>query len=125
MQITVINVILVAALCALTSFMSHMGMACFHDGIRPVVPEYLEGRMSRAEFASIAFGLSVGFIASVGIGNALSTNPAEPLAAVPGYRYYRRCLPQKVDGTDFRCTVGHPVPDWYHRHQYRADWSAD
>lgn len=29
MQITVINVILVAALCALTSFMSHMGMACF------------------------------------------------------------------------------------------------
>lgn len=78
MQITVINVILVAALCALTSFMSHMGMACFHDGIRPVVPEYLEGRMSRAEFASIAFGLSVGFIASVGIGNALSTNLLNP-----------------------------------------------
>ena len=46
MQITVINVILVAALCALTSFMSHMGMACFHDGIRPVVPEYLEGRIA-------------------------------------------------------------------------------
>ena len=78
MQITVVNVILVAALCALTSFMSHMGMACFHDGIRPVVPEYLEGRMSRAEFASIAFGLSVGFIASVGIGNALSTNLLNP-----------------------------------------------
>lgn len=124
MQITVINVILVAALCALTSFMSHMGMACFHDGIRPVVPEYLEGRMSRAEFASIAFGLSVGFIASVGIGNALSTNLLNPWLLFLATDY-RRCLPQKVDGTDFRRTVGHPVPDRYHRHQYRADWSAD
>lgn len=78
MTISAINIILIAALCAMTAFMSHMGMACFHDGIRPVVPEYLEGRMSRAEFASIAFGLSIGFIASVGIGNALSTNLLNP-----------------------------------------------
>ena len=78
MTITVLNVILVAAVCATTAFLAHMGMACFHDGIRPVVPEYLEGRMSRAQFASIAFGLSVGFIASVGIGNALSTNLLNP-----------------------------------------------
>lgn len=78
MTISVVNILLIAALCAMTSFLSHMGMACFHDGIRPVVPEYIEGRMSRAEFASIAFGLSVGFIASVGIGNALTTNLLNP-----------------------------------------------
>ena len=78
MQINLINALSVIALCALTSFMSHMGMAVFHDGIRPVIPEYLEKRMKRSEIASVAFGLSVGFIASVGIGNALATNLMNP-----------------------------------------------
>lgn len=78
MQITLLNSATIVALCALTAFISHMGMAVFHDGIRPVIPEYIEGRMSRSEIASIAFGLSVGFIASVGIGNALATNLLNP-----------------------------------------------
>lgn len=78
MELSVLNVIIVMAVCALTAFISHMGMAVFHDGIRPVIPEYIEKRMHRTEMASIAFGLSVGFIASVGIGNALVTNLLNP-----------------------------------------------
>lgn len=78
MELNVMNVILVMLLCAMTAFLSHMGMAVFHDGIRPVIPEYIEKRMHRTEMASIAFGLSVGFIASVGIGNALVTNLLNP-----------------------------------------------
>ena len=78
MELSVLNVIIVMLVCAMTAFMSHMGMAVFHDGIRPVIPEYIEGRMHRGEMASIAFGLSVGFIASVGIGNALVTNLLNP-----------------------------------------------
>lgn len=78
MQLSMINVLVIMAVCAMTAFLSHMGMAVFHDGIRPVVPEYLEGRMHRTEMASIAFGLSVGFIASMGIGNALVTNLLNP-----------------------------------------------
>ncbi len=78
MEINLINSSIIVALCALTAFISHMGMAVFHDGIRPVIPEYLEGRMNRPQLASIAFGLSVGFIASVGIGNALATNLLNP-----------------------------------------------
>ena len=60
MELSVLNVIIVMLVCAMTAFMSHMGMAVFHDGIRPVIPEYIEGRMHRGEMASIAFGLSVG-----------------------------------------------------------------
>lgn len=78
MEISVINVVMIMLLCAMTAFLSHMGMAVFHDGIRPVIPEYIEGRMKRGQMASIAFGLSVGFIASVGIGNALATNLLNP-----------------------------------------------
>lgn len=73
MQLSMMNVLVIMAVCAMTAFLSHMGMAVYHDGIRPVIPEYLEGRMHRSEIASIAFGLSVGFIASLGIGNALVT----------------------------------------------------
>ncbi|MBW9212985.1 MULTISPECIES: YhfT family protein [Terrabacteria group] len=78
MEINFINLFSIISLCALTAFLSHMGMAVFHDGIRPVIPEHLEGRMNRPELASIAFGLSVGFIASVGIGNTLATNLLNP-----------------------------------------------
>lgn len=78
MQLSMINVLVIMAVCAMTAFLSHMGMSVFHDGLRPVVPEYLEGRMHRSEMASIAFGLSVGFIASMGIGNAMVTNLLNP-----------------------------------------------
>ncbi|HET6784835.1 MAG TPA: YhfT family protein [Erysipelotrichaceae bacterium] len=75
---SIISVIVVIALCATTAFLSHTGAAVFHDGIRPVLPEYIEGRMKRPELASIAFGLSVGFIASVGIVHTVATNILNP-----------------------------------------------
>lgn len=75
---SVINFSVVVILCAFTAYLSHIGAAVFHDGIRPVLPEFLEGRMKRPELASIAFGVSVGFIASVGIAHTLSTGILNP-----------------------------------------------
>lgn len=72
------GLLIVTVLCAFTATLSHFGMAVFHDGLRPVIPEYLEGRMKRPELASIAFGLSVGFIASVGIAHTLATSILNP-----------------------------------------------
>lgn len=54
MELSIMNVIIVMLVCAMSAFLSHMGMAVFHDGIRPVIPEYIEGRMHRSEMASIA-----------------------------------------------------------------------
>ncbi|MDK2879867.1 MAG: hypothetical protein PWR06_2583 [Thermoanaerobacteraceae bacterium] len=68
----------VAVLCALTSLASHYGRAVFHDGIRPIMPEYYQGRMKRAEMSSVAFGLSAGFIVSVGFAFTLSSNLLNP-----------------------------------------------
>jgi hypothetical protein len=73
-----VKVILIPILTGLTAFLAHMAMAVFHDGIRPILPEFVEGRMKRTEAASVAFGLSVGFIASVGIAFTLSTNLLNP-----------------------------------------------
>ena len=78
MVITVFNVLLVGVTCALTALLSNMGVAVFNDGVRPFVPEWLEGRMPRSEYAVAVFGMCIGFIASVGIANALATNLLNP-----------------------------------------------
>ncbi|AJI95329.1 hypothetical protein AXW37_04135 [Yersinia ruckeri] len=68
-----IHIIVVALLTGMTALLSHRSVAVFHDGLRPILPQLVEGNMSRREAGSIAFGLSVGFIASVGISFTLST----------------------------------------------------
>lgn len=74
----VVKLGIVALLCALTSLASHFGRAVFHDGIRPIMPEYYEGRMKRTEMSAVAFGLSAGFIVSMGFAFTLSSNLLNP-----------------------------------------------
>ncbi|SPX29873.1 inner membrane protein [Escherichia coli] len=57
----------------MTSLLAHRSAAVFHDGIRPILPQLIEGYMNRREAGSIAFGLSIGFVASVGISFTLKT----------------------------------------------------
>lgn len=45
MKINILNILVIMLVTGLTSFLAHMGMAVFHDGIRPVIPEYLSGRL--------------------------------------------------------------------------------
>ena len=52
---------------ALGAFEANRGIAVFNDAVRPIVPEYREGRMSHAEFAAITFGLSFGLVIGFGI----------------------------------------------------------
>ncbi|ROP59011.1 uncharacterized protein YhfT [Enterobacter sp. BIGb0383] len=68
-----IAMILVSLLTGMTALLSHRSAAVFHDGIRPILPQVVEGNMNRREAGSIAFGLSIGFVASVGISFTLST----------------------------------------------------
>lgn len=78
MNFDIMQVIVICALTGMTSLLAHGAMAVFHDGIRPILPEFVEGRMKRSEVASVAFGLSVGFVASVGISFTLSTGLLNP-----------------------------------------------
>lgn len=78
MEVNVVTIVVVGALCAVTALLSNLGVAVFNDGVRPFVPEFLEERMPRVEYAVAVFGICIGFIASVGIGNALATNLLNP-----------------------------------------------
>ena len=37
----------------LGALLANRGIAVFNDAVRPIVPEYREGRMTRFEFASL------------------------------------------------------------------------
>lgn len=72
------NIALIASLCAMTALVANMSAAVFHDGIRPILPQVIDGNMKRRDAGSIAFGLSIGFVASVGISFTLSTGLLNP-----------------------------------------------
>ncbi|WP_114765001.1 YhfT family protein [Vibrio rhodolitus] len=74
----IMHIGLIAALCAMTALIANMSAAVFHDGIRPVLPQLFEGNMTRRDAGSVAFGLSIGFVASVGISFTLSTGLLNP-----------------------------------------------
>lgn len=49
------------------ALLANRGISVFNDAVRPVVPEYREGRMSRAEFFTTTFALSFGLVIGFGI----------------------------------------------------------
>ena len=49
------NYIVAILLGALASFLANRGVAVFNDGLRPIVPEFLEGRMDRKSLAATSF----------------------------------------------------------------------
>ena len=61
------EVILMACIGALAAVMANLGIAVFNDGLRPIVPENLEGRMSRKELGVTAFAMSFGLVIGFGI----------------------------------------------------------
>lgn len=49
MDLSLIQCLVIAAVGALGSILVNRGVAVFNDGLRPIMPEYLEGRMTRGE----------------------------------------------------------------------------
>lgn len=66
-EVDPLKAMLLAVIGAISSMMSNRGIAVFHDGLRPLIPEYLEGRMSRKALAATSFALSFGLIIGFGI----------------------------------------------------------
>lgn len=54
--------VVLIAICAWASLLSHKCISNFNDGARPVFPELMEGRMTRAEFAVVVTGMGFGWV---------------------------------------------------------------
>ncbi|MFB1050698.1 YhfT family protein [Paraliobacillus sp. JSM ZJ581] len=67
MEFTIFQLISIALVGAVGSMLVNRGVAVFNDGLRPIMPEYLEGRLTRKELAATSFALSFGLIVGFGI----------------------------------------------------------
>lgn len=59
--------LVIALLGALAAILSNGGIAVFNDGFRAIVPEYLEGRMTKKALAATSFAISFGLVIGFGI----------------------------------------------------------
>ncbi|WP_040212530.1 YhfT family protein [Clostridium polynesiense] len=62
-----LSYIIVALLGALAAVLANLGVAVFNDGLRPIMPEYLEGRMDKKALAATSFALGFGLVIGFGI----------------------------------------------------------
>lgn len=68
------NHIVAILLGAFASLLSNRGVAVFNDGLRPIVPEFLEGRMDRKSLTATSFALGFGLVVGFGIPFSLTTH---------------------------------------------------
>lgn len=61
------EVTIIALVGGLAAYLSNQSIAIFNDGLRPIIPEFVEGRMSRKELAATAFAMSFGLVIGFGI----------------------------------------------------------
>lgn len=69
----IFNYILIALIGGVASFLVNRSVAVFNDGLRPILPEYLEGRITRKELAATSFALNFGLVIGFGIPISLGT----------------------------------------------------
>ncbi|TLQ40159.1 hypothetical protein FEZ33_09195 [Ruoffia tabacinasalis] len=62
-----IQLIIVGLLGAMAAILANSGIAVFNDGLRPILPEYLEGRINKRELAATSFAISFGLVIGFGI----------------------------------------------------------
>lgn len=61
------RIIVMALLAGLASILANQSIAVFNDGLRPLIPEYLEKRMDRKSLLATSFALSFGLVIGFGI----------------------------------------------------------
>ena len=63
---TILRYVIIAAVGALASILANQSIAVFNDGLRPVLPEYLEKRMDRKALAATSFAIGFGLVIGYG-----------------------------------------------------------
>lgn len=95
------NYIIIFLTGAWAAILANRGIAIFNDAVRPIIPEYREGRMSRIELATTTFALSFGLVIGFGIPFSIMS----PIILV-----HSLFLGTDIIGTFF---PGKPIEKWY------------
>lgn len=70
--------LVVMLVCGIGAVLAQQALAVFNDGVRPFLLDFIQGRTTRPAMATIAFGLSAGFIFGLGAPMALATTVLNP-----------------------------------------------
>lgn len=66
------NYVVIILIGALAAILANRGIAVFNDGFRPVVPQYLNGEISRKDLALMSFAISFGLVIGFGIPTSIA-----------------------------------------------------
>lgn len=69
----IIKIIIFALIGGYATFLANRTIAVYHDGLRPIMPEFMNGNMSRKELAGVSFAISIGFITGFAMPITLAT----------------------------------------------------
>jgi hypothetical protein len=72
-SIDFIKITLFTLMAGYATFLANKAIAVYHDGLRPIMPEFINGNMSRGELAGVAFAISIGFITGFALPISLAT----------------------------------------------------
>lgn len=71
-EINALTIIVMAALGGLCAFLANQNIAVFHDGMRPVYPQYFNGFMDRKTLFATSFALSFGLVIGFGLPTSIA-----------------------------------------------------
>ena len=71
---TILCYVIIAAVGALASILANQSIAVFNDGLRPVLPEYLEKRMDRKALAATSFAIGFGLVIGYGLPTSIAAS---------------------------------------------------
>ncbi|GBU10392.1 inner membrane protein [Erysipelotrichaceae bacterium] len=63
----IIELLVVGMLGALAAVIANKGIAVFNDGLRPIIPQFLDNKIGRKELAATSFALGFGLVIGFGI----------------------------------------------------------
>jgi hypothetical protein len=72
-EFNILKTIIFALLTGYSTFLTNRSIAVYHDGLRPIMPEFMNGNMNRRELGGITFAISIGFITGFGMPITLAT----------------------------------------------------
>jgi len=68
-----LRIVILGLISLWASVLANKSIAVYHDGIRPIMSEYIDGRMKKSELIGISFAMSFGLIVGFGIPFSLTS----------------------------------------------------
>ena len=69
----ILKVVVLGLLSMWAAVLANKSIAVYHDGIRPIMGEYIEGRMKKSELIGISFAMSFGLVIGFGLPFSLTS----------------------------------------------------